>query len=539
MSSSEPSSELREMGRASSILALFTIFSRIFGLVRNQILGHYFGAGHISDAFIAAFTIPNALRRVLGEGGLTPSIVATLTPYLKSKDEGHADPELRPLINSAFFWMTALLALVGSLSIYFAPQIVHFYVPDFAEIPGKVAMTANLFRILIAFVILITWSAFFMGLLNTFRSFALSAFAPTLNSWAVIAIIPVGFWLWNLDQENGIYLYSIALVIGAGLQVAIQIPTLLKWNICPGWPQKIFDSRIIEISKLMGPSLFILGVYQLNVVINRAFLAGAEGEVSHLFYADLLVELPFSLIASSVGAASVTSFSRLAASGKYDELEATISFSLRSTLLFSVMCCSLIFALAEPIVSTIYFSGNFAIQDVKATASALMAYSIGLPFFGCLRLILSYYFAEKKIGVPLIAASLAVGTNTILAWKLAESLGSTGCALAASAASIVNITLLIIFLKGSKISGALNTILSGILRTLATAASLIGLLLFLKTLLPSTLWTTSGVSFQKISVLGLLLLIGCVAFFWLSVVFKVPLATESINRVLKTLRNKH
>jgi putative peptidoglycan lipid II flippase len=539
MSSSEPPHELREMGRASSILALFTIFSRIFGLVRNQILGHYFGAGHISDAFIAAFTIPNALRRVLGEGGLTPSIVATITPYLKSETQDRTDPEVRSLINSAFFWLTTFITILGALCMYFASQIVQFYVPDFAEISGKATMTANLFRILIGFVVLITWSAFFMGLLNTVRSFALSAFAPTLDSWAVIAIVPLGFWLWGLRQEKGIYLYAIALVIGAGLQVVIQVPSLLNWNLCPRWPRKIFDPRVIELAALMLPSLFILGVYQLNVVINRTFLAGAEGEVSHLFYADLLVELPFSLIATSVGAASITSFSRLITFGRYEELEATLSFSLRSTLLFSALCCGLIFALAEPIVSTIYFSGNFSIQDVRKTASALMAYSIGLPFFGCLRLILSYYFAEKKIREPIIAAFFAVATNAILAWRLSESLGSMGCAIAASAASIVNISLLIICLRGSKISATLNGFLSGILRTLAAAASMIGLLFFLKIALPPDLWTTSGVSFQKIGTLGLLLTIGCLAFFWLSIVFKAPLANESINRVLKTLRNKH
>jgi ABC-type phosphate transport system auxiliary subunit len=68
---------------------------------------------------------------------------------------------------------------------------------------------------------------------------------------------------------------------------------------------------------------------------------------------------------------------------------------------------------------------------------------------------------------------------------------------------------------------------------------MIGLLFFLKIALPPDLWTTSGVSFQKIGTLGLLLTIGCLAFFWLSIVFKAPLANESINRVLKTLRNKH
>ena len=100
-------SELREIGKASKVLALFTFISRLLGLVRNQILSHYFGASLVADAFVAAFTIPNALRRLLGEGALTPSLVSSLTRYKQEvEDQGQEASVWRSFISSSFAWLT-------------------------------------------------------------------------------------------------------------------------------------------------------------------------------------------------------------------------------------------------------------------------------------------------------------------------------------------------------------------------------------------------------------------------------------------------
>jgi len=71
-------SETTRMTKAAGVVGTATFLSRIFGYIRDMVFALFFGAGPVSDAFIAAFRIPNLLRRLFGEGSLTIAFIRYL-----------------------------------------------------------------------------------------------------------------------------------------------------------------------------------------------------------------------------------------------------------------------------------------------------------------------------------------------------------------------------------------------------------------------------------------------------------------------------
>lgn len=434
--------EKGEIGRAGRVMAGGTLLSRILGLVRNQLLSHYFGAGFASDAFIAAFTIPNALRRLFGEGALTPAFVSIFTRELQKNDPRAAES----FVSNCFWWLSLCVGFLCLLGILLSPWLVALYVPHFQEIEGKFELSVQLTRFLFPFLLFISWAALFMGVLNSLKSFAIPALGPAVLNLCVISLFPLAFWLLSADSELGIFVFSGAILVGVILQVVVFVPKLLQFRL---WPRLQFnwrDPRVFSLGLILVPSLLSMGIYQLNIIVNRIFASDIPGAVSHLFYADLLIELPVSLIATSMSVAALPSLTRLYIAGDRTSLAQTFSFSTSLNLSLALPAMTGLILLATPLLSTIFYTGRFEMSDLEVSSHCLFFYSLGLPFFCLMRSLLPMYFAMKDTKTPAWIALFALFVNAVLAWYLSKRMGAPGIALATSASSFANCGLLCIIL---------------------------------------------------------------------------------------------
>src|SRR5512138_147781 len=114
-------SEKKQIVRAAGVLGSATVLSRVMGMVRDMVVSRLFGAGFATDAFFAAFQIPNMLRRFFAEGALTSAFVPIFSEYYTRQGEEDA----RALANTCFTLLTIVMAGVTILGIVFSPQIVH------------------------------------------------------------------------------------------------------------------------------------------------------------------------------------------------------------------------------------------------------------------------------------------------------------------------------------------------------------------------------------------------------------------------------
>lgn len=435
----------RSLIRSAGVIGSATFLSRILGLVRDILTARIFGTSWVYDAFLMAFMIPNLLKRLLGEGALSSSFIPVFARY----KEKHSSEELWRFASAVGTTMTlfclALIA-VGWCGLT--------YVGMFSLEP-RAALMVDLLRYFLPFLILIAWTAWAMGVLNSFRKFWAPALAPVfLNIGWIIAPVWICAWL-GTDLKTQIYGLVWGILAGGVMQVLVQIPPLWKLKPQLKWEPDLRHDGVKEVGKLLAPSLFGLAITQLSMTVDLylGYFIG-EGATSSLWYANRLMQFPLGIFAAAMGTAILPTFSSQAAQERMDQFRGTLAFSLR-TLSFIVIPASvgLIF-LREPIVRLLFERDQFTAESTRRVANVLMYYSLGLLAYSGIKVLTSAFYALKDTQTPVkigaIGFSLNLVLNLILMWPMKEG----GIALATAISSFVNMGILMVVLL--RRIGALN-----------------------------------------------------------------------------------
>src|SRR5210317_280166 len=176
-------SETSRIVKAAGVVGAATLASRILGFIRDAVIAWYFGAGLSSDAFIAAFRIPNLLRRLFAEGSLSSAFVPVFTEYLVKQGQ----TEAFYLARSAFRLLGGILLVVAIGGVLLSPWIVRVIAPGFSA--DKLALTIILTRLMFPYIFFIGLVALCMGILNVLGHFAAPALAPVLLNLAMICSV--------------------------------------------------------------------------------------------------------------------------------------------------------------------------------------------------------------------------------------------------------------------------------------------------------------------------------------------------------------
>jgi len=422
----------------------FTIgtgLSRILGLIREQVFAYLFGVGISSDAFNAAFRIPNLFRDLFAENALSNAFVPVLTG---AKAEGK-EKENRFASNI----LNTLLLVVGSITVLgmiFAPALAKFVGLGFQDIPGKSELTARLTVILFPFLLFVVLAAWAMSYLNTENEFFIPAFAPAFFNVFSIAVPVALFGYFTARGQNPIIGMALGVTIGGFVQFIVQIPRLLK----RGFVYRRFidfrDAAFRRAMKLFLPVAIGLSASRINVLVNTILISSIPGGISWLNYAYRIFFLPLGMLGVSVGQVALPTFSRFVHEKRSDELRRTLSDSLRMVLFLTIPVSALIAVLARPIVFVIYEHGKFRASDTMATAAMLVLYIAGVPFVSALRNIASVFYAHHDARWPMISSFVSVASNIVLILTLKPLFHHLAFPLAASIASVVNIAILLALL---------------------------------------------------------------------------------------------
>lgn len=226
-------SEKKGILKAAGVLGSATILSRVMGMVRDIVVARLFGAGMATDAFFAAFQIPNMLRRFFAEGALTAAFVPTFSETLVQEGEEKA----RELANLCFTLLTMLVALITLLGILFSPLIIKLMFPGFAAVPGKFELTVLLNRIMFPYLFFISLVALCMGILNTVRHFFTPAISTVFLNIAMIlaALLLRSFFHYPITA------LAVGVLLGGLIQLLLQLPVL--WS--KGFPIRPRDRKSV------------------------------------------------------------------------------------------------------------------------------------------------------------------------------------------------------------------------------------------------------------------------------------------------------
>lgn len=428
--------------RSTSLVSAMTLLSRILGLVRDVVLARYFGASLVMDAFLVANRIPNMLRRFFAEGAFSQGFIPVMSRYR----ERHGHDEAREFVDAVAGTFGIVLFVVTLIGVIAAPVLVVIVAPGFIGDGGDFDLATLMLRFTFPYLFFVSLTAFAGGILNTYGRFAVPAFTPViLNVILIAAAVEVSPHL----ERPGMALAYAVFVAGI-VQLGFQIPFLKRIGTLPRPRWKPAHEGVRRAVKLMIPAIFGSSVAQINVLLGGmiASMLGV-GSISYLYYSDRLMEFPLGLFGIALATVTLPYLSRLWANNDKDDFSRTVDWSLRLAMLVSVPAAIGLYLLAEPLIATIFFRGEFDANDVHMTALALRAYAIGLVGFSAVKILAPAFFAREDTRTPVRIALIALAVNLVLSVVLAWYLTRTGfsgphagLAAATSVAAVLNALLL-------------------------------------------------------------------------------------------------
>jgi putative peptidoglycan lipid II flippase len=405
------------------MVALGILSSRLIGLVRLRVFGHYLGTSDAADAFAAAFRIPNLLQNLFGEGALSASFIPVYAGLRSAGRIAEANRVARAI--------GALLALVVSVlvaaGVLLAPWLIDVIAPGFAG--PKRDLTVLLVRILFPGAGLLVFSAWCLGILNSTGKFFLSYAAPV--AWNVAIIAALVWWGGRTGQEGLVEAAAWGSVAGSLLQVLVQLPWVTRALRGIEGPLGEASAHVRTVLRNFLPALTSRGVVQISAYVDTliATLLPA-GAPAALTYAQTLYNLPVSLFGMSVSAAELPRMSE--ASGDEESVRAAflrerLGAGLRQIAFFVVPTVILFVALGHVLSAALFETGRFSREDSLFVWQILAAAGVGLLAGTLGRLYSSTFYALRDTGTPmrlaLLRVTLGVALGLVMALRLPAALG--------------------------------------------------------------------------------------------------------------------
>jgi putative peptidoglycan lipid II flippase len=404
------------------------------------------GTSLAADSYFLAYSIPNLLRRLVGEGSMTASFIPVFTTYLSDKPK----EEVWDFANRLFWTLAILLACITVLGMLFSPQVIHMFT-YFGHAPQKWDQAVELNRIMFPYIFFIGLAALSMAILNCFHVFGLPASTPILLNLAIITCSTAAVWRYFGNPARAL---AVGAVIGGALQMLVQIPALVRHGMRFRFGISLKHPGIRAVARLMIPGFFGIGIYQVNFLVDRVFATAAkmpEGTLTSLYVADRVMELVLGGYAIAVATAILPMMSRQAAAHDFDALKKTFGFSLRIVSYITIPATVGLMVLRVPIIRVLFEHGKFAASSTELTARALLYYSLGLPAFAAVKLLVPAFYSTQDTRTPVKVAFYALVVNIVLNAVFLKSFFQTfqngGPALATAIAAYFNFIMLFIVFR--------------------------------------------------------------------------------------------
>ncbi len=418
--------------------------SQVAGLVRQILVTRAFGTGNAIDAFSAANTYPTIIFNLIAGGALASAFVPTFTALLTKNDL----PTAWRLASSITNLVMLILIVLSLLSAIFAPLIVRIVlVPSFP--PEKQALTVQLMRILLITVTVFGVSGLLMGILNAHQRFLLPSLSSTMYWFGMV--IGLVFFV----PSMGIFGLAWGAVLGSVLHLCIQLPDLIR---LPGkhyTPTLGLKEPLVRVvALLMGPRLFSVAVLQISNLVNARIASGQPtGSLAAITYAFPIMTVPLVVIGSSIGTASLPTFSAQFARGELSEMHHSLTATLRGVLLLAIPATVGLILMRQPLITFLFQRGNFNTLSTQLVAWALLWYTAGLVFHAVLEILTRAFFAMNDTKTPVAVGAAAMGLGIVLSFTFSALFAKIGwmplggLALATSTEAAIEATTLFILLR--------------------------------------------------------------------------------------------
>jgi len=503
--------------QAAGFLMATMVISRILGYLRDVVLYNMFGQNRITDAYNAAFSIPDFLYSILVGGALSSAFIPIFSYYIARGEEEEAWTVASIVIS----WITVLLGIGLVICYAFTPQLIGLLVPGFDA--KSAALTVTLTRIMLVQVVFMGLCGVSMGILHSFKHFTTPAIGSVFYNLGIV----LGGSLLAAPIEArwpgyGIAAFSVGVVLGAIANFMVQAPVLYKKGINFHFNLDYHHPGFRQLIYLMIPIFIGLSVSQINLFVTQNLASSlSDGMIAALRMGQRFMQLPIGIFAIAIAMAVFPTLTSHAALNEMDEFKKHMSLGVRSVIFITLPSAVGLAVLREPIIRLMFEfkGGEFTAAATTAAGNALLFYSIGLVGYSVVHVLIRSFYALKDTRTSVIIGIVSIGINIVCSLLLIGPLEHRGLALAYSIAGISQALLLLYFLRRKIGHIDIRNMANSLLKT-AGICAVMGIV-SLKVCDVAANYVDIGSKFGQVAQLGVAMVIAIAIYFGLAYVIKM------------------
>lgn len=428
----------REHSAASAVALLMaaTLLARLLGFLREVYIAWAFGAGPLTDAYVAAFTLPDLLLYMFAGGAISISFVSLYGRSLADGREQEAERALSVIVST----LALAFALVAVIGVLFAPWFTARWFPGFS--PEQRALCAKLTRVLMPQPLCFLVGGVLSAVLQARRRFLIPAFAPLVYTLAII----LGGLL--LSRRLGIASLAWGATVGALLGPLLlngigAASAGLKARFSLDWKLPAFREWLgLSIPLMLGVSVVVADDW-----ICRYFAAGDAGAITRLNYAKRLLQMPIGVFGQAAGVAALPFFAKLWGEGKRGEYDAAVNGAVSRLAALNLLAAGALAAVAGPLVELAFRRGKFTPGDARVTAAYFAWFVLALVFWAVQGIYARGFFAAGDMVRPMVAGTLITALSIPVYALFHKLWGTTGLVFASNLAILAQTAALALMLN--------------------------------------------------------------------------------------------
>ena len=454
---------------SASVFSFFTLISRILGYLRDILIAMFLGTSIFADAFFVAFRLPNTFRRLFAEGTFNAAFIPSYTSA-KLEDKKKGKKFADDILSSLLLILTFIVTLVE----IFTPYLIYIIAPGFLESQIKFNLAVELTRITFPFLLFVSISSFFSGILNSNNKFAAAAAAPIILNVILIISLILSF-IFKLDYVKQL---SYGVTIAGIIQLFFLIYVTKKfYNPSINFNLRL-SSRVKFFFRKLLPSIMSSGVTQINILIGTIIASFQAGAVSYLYYADRVYQINLAIAGIAVGTVSLPVLTKAFKTRNTKKISNIQNKSFELSLLFSIPASFGLILASNEIVNGLFGYGSFSAEDVEMTASALKFFGYGVPAFALIKILSNFFFARDNTKIPFYISTFIVLLNIFISVSFFNKIGFIIIPIATSISTWVGVLIYIYLLNDKKILLLKNQLIISFIKILFSTIVMSLILLF-------------------------------------------------------------
>ena len=423
------------LSSAAVLLAGATMLSRVVGYLRDAYVAWAFGAGPVTDAYVAAFTLPDFLLYLFAGGSISVTFIALLTRYYADNREEDAQHAFNVIVSV----MVVAFGVVIALGEWFAPQFVRWWFHGFTE--DQAVLCTQLTRILLPQPMFFLVGGVVAAVQQTKRQFLIPALAPIVytvfiilggvlfSSRMGIASLAAGA---TVGAVVGPFLLNAIGARGAGIRYRFQF--------APS------DPKFKEWFWMSLPLMLGVSVVAADDWILRYFASGSAGDITRLNYAKRLLQVPIGVLGQAVGVASLPFFAKLWNEGKKEDFSKTVNTAISRLAELCILMTAWLIPVSWSVVFIAFHRGRLSTEDAMRTGDYFMLFTLSLVFWAIQGIYARGFYAAGDTMRPMVAATAVTFLSLPVYWYCNRTYGSIGLVWASDIAILMHTAVLAVWL---------------------------------------------------------------------------------------------